>query len=71
MISEFLKSQTGIIILSIIWGLALATFFKKSCQDGNCQVVHYRGPTNNETKGTWNYGDDKCYKLKHKIVECH
>ncbi len=71
MISEFLKSHTGIIILSIIWGLGLATFFKKSCEGGNCNVIEYKGPSTREAKQVWDYGDNKCYKLRPKIVDCN
>ena len=70
MISEFLQSNTGIIILSIIWGLGLATFFKKSCDSNDCRVIEFRGPTTKESSGFWNYGQKDCYRLKPVIVKC-
>lgn len=73
MIGEFLKSRAGIVLLSIIWGLGLATLFKKSCvTDGGktCAVIEFRGPTTSEAKGIWNYGGSKCYQLQQKLVSC-
>ena len=72
MINEFLKSRAGVVLLSIIWGLGLATLFKKSCDNGpNCQVIEYRGPTAKEAEGVWNYGNNnKCYRLQPFLVSC-
>ena len=71
MISEFLKSHAGIVLLSIIWGLGLATFFKKSCESNDCRVIEYRGPTTKEATGYWNYGENNsCYRIKPIIVKC-
>ncbi len=70
MISDFLQSDAGIIILSIIWGLGLATFFKKSCDSNDCRVIEFRGPTTEESKGYWNYGKKDCYRLKPIIAKC-
>lgn len=75
MIGEFLKSRAGIVLLSIIWGLGLATLFKKSCEgasDGGraCAVVEFRGPTSSEAQGIWNYNGSKCYRLQHQLVSC-
>lgn len=71
MINEFLKSKVGVIIISIIWGLGLATLFKKSCDSGsNCKVIEYRGPTTEESQGVWRNGDNQCYRLKPYLVDC-
>lgn len=72
MIKEFLKSRSGVVILSIIWGLGLATLFKKSCEGNNCRIIEYRGPTTKEVSGHWQYGgpDSDCYKLQPYIVSC-
>lgn len=71
MIAEFLKSKAGIIIISIIWGLGISTLFRKACQYGpNCQILEYRGPHNQEASGVWNYGTQKCYKIKPYLVDC-
>jgi hypothetical protein len=70
MIEEFTNSRTGIIILSIIWGLGLATLFKRSCSDPGCKVIEYKGPPLADTKVTWKFGSDKCYKIQPTPSEC-
>jgi hypothetical protein len=70
MISKFISSHAGIVLLSIIWGLALATFFKKSCESNDCRVIEFRGPTTKEASGFWNFGGSDCYRLKPVIVKC-
>jgi hypothetical protein len=71
MIDEFLKTRAGIIILSVIWGLGLATLFKQACDGPGCKVIEYRGPPLSETKYAWQYGDGKCYQIKPVITRCH
>jgi len=71
MISEFFKSRSGVILISIIWALGLSTLFRKSCESGsNCQVITFRGPSNKEASGVWNYGTKPCYKLNPYVVDC-
>lgn len=71
--TEFLSSRSGIIIVSILWGLGLATLFKRSCEIGNkgCKIIEYRGP-NVEwiNKAVFNYGTDDCYRYKPIISRC-
>jgi len=53
------------IIISIIWGLGLSMIFRLSCKHGsNCSIVNYKGPTEEEEKKIFNYGDNKCYSLE-------
>jgi hypothetical protein len=70
MIEEFTKSRTGIIILSIIWGLGLATLFTQSCSEPGCKVIEYRGPPMADTKVAWKYGTQKCYTIKPEPSAC-
>jgi hypothetical protein len=71
MIGDFLKSEAGIIIISIVWGLGLATLFKRSCQGPNCKVIEYRGPPVTNMKYAWKYdGDDKCYGWTPYLTKC-
>lgn len=71
MLDAFLKTRVGIIIVSIIWGLGLATLFKRSCEGNNCKVIQYRGPPVTQTEYHWKYdGDEKCYKWKPYIAQC-
>lgn len=70
MIGEFLHSQTGIILLSIIWGLGLATLFKKPCSPKGCNIIQYQGPKKDLLNQVWTYGDYRCYKLQPYVVDC-
>lgn len=72
MIAEFLKSQTGVILISIIWALGLSTLFKKSCEGNQCKVFTYKGPPQNETTGIWSFDEKNtsCYKLTPHTVTC-
>jgi hypothetical protein len=70
MIDEFLKTRTGVILLSVIWGLGLATLFKRSCGEPGCKVIEYRGPPLSDTKMTWQYGTDACYHIQPYPSDC-
>lgn len=71
MISEFIRSRTGVIILSIVWGLGLSTLFRKACQGRHCHVIVYNGPDPNEVKNTtYDYGTGQCYKYEPIISDC-
>lgn len=71
MIEEFLKTRVGIIIISIIWGLGLATLFKIGCdKPEGCKVIEFNGPPTDSHKYAWRYGSDTCHKLEPYIVDC-
>lgn len=72
MISDFLKSPVGIVIVSIVWGLGLATLFKRSCQGNNCKVIEYRGPDVSNTEYHWKYdGDNRCFEWQPYLTKCN
>ena len=71
MIDKFLKSPVGIIIVSIVWGLGLATLFKRSCEGNNCKIIEYRGPAVSNGEYYWKYdGDAKCYQWQPYLTTC-
>ncbi len=72
MIDEFLKTRTGVILLSVIWGLGLATLFKRSCDEPGCKVIEYRGPPLSDTKFIWQQGQgkDSCYRIQPYPSSC-
>ena len=71
MIDELLKTRTGVVIISIIWGLGLSTLFRKACQGRTCQVIKYSGPDPNEiAKNHYNYGTKECYKYSPVLSKC-
>lgn len=68
MISGFLESKIGQIIISIILGFGLATVFRKVCKDNNCVVI--QGPKVSEvTKNVYKIDAD-CYKYTPYASAC-
>lgn len=41
---KMLHSRSGIIVMSILWGLGLATLFRKVCKDRSCMVFRKPNP---------------------------
>lgn len=71
MIAEILKTQVGMIIVSVIWGLGLSTLFRKACQGRKCQVIVYSGPDPVEVKNTYyDYGNGQCYQYHPFLSKC-
>jgi hypothetical protein len=71
MITDLFKTNVGKIIISCIWGLALATIFRYSCDGKNCSIVIYKGPDYKEiSQNVYNYGTKDCYKYKPVITSC-
>ena len=64
-----LQSKDSIMLLSIIFGLALASLFKKQCIDGKCYVIKARENPQHISKYYYRIGDD-CYKYEPKVIEC-
>ena len=71
MLSDLLNSRSGTIILSILWGLGLATMFKKSCEGKDCKIYRYVSPDPHNIKSTYyNYGTYNCYQYDPVISSC-
>ena len=51
---KFLHSQSGKILISILWGFGLACLFRKVCRGRNCII--YNAPDPNEIKKI--FGED-------------
>lgn len=64
-IQKFIKSQTGMNILSILLGLGLATMFKMSCDTRDC-IIFQAGDMDVDII---KYGSE-CFKAKEKPVKC-
>lgn len=67
-IRNFIQSDYGKIIISIILGFGLSTLFRKTCADKNC--MKFMGPPLNKIKGQTFEQDDKCYQFNPKSVTC-
>lgn len=67
---QFLQSRAGRIVLSIIWGLALSIFFKKTCTGDKCITI--KGPAIREVEqSTYAFGNGKdCYHFSPYMVRC-
>lgn len=67
-ILDIFKTRQGIIFMSILWGLGLATLFGYSCQNGACIVL--KAPKLGEVVKTTYKHDNKCYKFTTEGTTC-
>jgi len=66
---RLLNTPLGVIFISMLLGLGLATLFRKVCVDKNCITFH--GPILTEFEGkTYNHGE-KCYQYSLVSDTCH
>ena len=68
MLSKIVDTSSGSIIVSVIIGLGLASFFRKVCKDGRCVVI--KGPDVQEIRDKVYKIDDECYKYSPVMTEC-
>lgn len=68
-ILNFIRTRDGRIIISIIWGLGLASLFKKVCSDRDCIV--YKAPNHREMISNVYRHNNKCYKYSVKTTSCN
>ena len=67
-LDKFVHTPNGKIIMSIILGIGLATFFRTVCKGKYCRVI--RSPPSEELEDqTYNF-DGKCYKLEKNAIKC-
>ena len=67
-LDKFVHSNTGKIIMSMILGLGLATFFRAICKGKHCRIV--QSPPLEEIEDQIYKFDGKCYKLEKNAVKC-
>lgn len=65
---NLLKSNNATVIFSIIWGLGLASLFRRVCKGRDCII--YRAPTPEYIKGKTFSFDNKCYNYVPRLVKC-
>ena len=68
-INNFLKSENGSIIVSIIWGLGLAALFRRVCNGRDCIIV--KGPPPSRIKQHVYKYDNKCYRYLPYPAKCN
>lgn len=68
MLTNIVDTSTGSMIVSVIIGLGLASFFRKVCKDGRCVVI--KGPDVQEIKEKVYKIDNECYQYTPVITDC-
>jgi len=67
-LDKFVHSHTGKIIMSILLGIGLATFFRAVCKGKQCRIVS--APPMEEIEDQIYKFDNKCYKLEKNTITC-
>jgi hypothetical protein len=67
-LDKFVHNTTGKIIMSILLGLGLATFFRAICRGKNCKVI--KSPALEEIDDQIFKFDGKCFKMEKNAVKC-
>lgn len=65
---KLLNSEIGRIIISIIWGLGLATLFRKACKGRECLII--KGPNPDQVESKIYSFNNKCYNYQPYSVTC-
>ena len=69
---EMLRSRVGIVIISIIWGLGIATLFRKACDGKTCTIIKYTSPNVKDIENSYyNYGTNECFQYSPVISKCN
>lgn len=67
-LDKFVHSQTGKILMSILLGIGLATFFRAACKGRKCRVIS--APPIEEIEGQTYKFDKKCYTFEKTAINC-
>ena len=67
-LSKFVHSNTGKIIMSILLGFGLATFFRQVCKGKAC--LEFYSPSLDEIKGKIYKVDNKCFNYIPRATKC-
>ena len=65
---KFVHSNTGKIMMSILLGIGLATFFRAVCKGKQCRIVS--APPMEEIEDQMYKFDNKCYKIQKNPIKC-
>jgi hypothetical protein len=68
MITDFIRSEVGGIVISILWGIGLAMLFRRVCTSRECITVYGPAPSDIRNK-TMRY-KNKCYVIEPKEASC-
>lgn len=70
-VKNLLYTNNGKIIISIIFGLGLASIFRKICEKKEC--YEFIGPKQNEIRNkifSYDQQNNECYKVVEKNTKC-
>lgn len=67
-LSKFVHSSTGRLIMSVLLGFGLASFFRTVCKKRNC-LVFSAAPLDKFSKNIYKNGD-KCYSYVAHATKC-
>ena len=68
---DIFSQRPMVVLLSVLWGLGLATLFVSVANNRNCIIVRGEKPSEIEKK-VFQYSDldNKCYKYKSYMTPC-
>jgi len=66
-LDKFVHSSTGRIIMSILLGIGLATFFRQVCKGKQCKIIS--SPPLDELNNVFKI-DNSCYNIEKRAVKC-
>lgn len=67
-LDKFVHNSTGKILMSIILGIGLATFFRSVCKGRKCRIIS--SPPIEEIDGQIYKFNNKCYKFEKEAINC-
>lgn len=65
---RLLNTPVGVMFISIMFGLGLATLFRQTCTGKNC--IEFNGPVISEIDGKVYKFGEHCYKYKLEASRC-
>ena len=68
MIENFLNTEIGRIIISIIWGFGISCLFRKVCNGKKCLII--KGPDPDKIKNKIFKFNNDCFKYNTYAVSC-
>jgi len=68
-LDKFVHSNTGKILMSLLLGIGLATFFRSICKGKNCRII--QAPPLEEIEDQTYKFDGKCYKIEKNAETCN
>jgi hypothetical protein len=68
MLTHIMDTEYGSIIISVIFGLGMASFFKKICKNGRCVVI--KGPPIKDVNKNVYRINEECYKYTPYATKC-